>query len=160
MPKPKTQRTATLPDGSTTSRLTAAERAYIVITRLSYEYHHAEASPLYDIDGAIYRDYCAEIDGTSVYQNKRPEWSDEKHATVVAARKAHATKAIKGIASAHEYQTRCRDKRVIDVERRKANGLYDRWNVKAWFGSMEQARKAADAPRSPRIAEVRIIHTD
>ena len=160
MTKPKTQRTATLPDGSTTSRLTAAERAYIVITRLSYEYHLAEASYVYDMDGAIYRDYCAEINGTSVYQNRRPGWTDEAHAAMVAARKAHATKAIKGIASAHEYQMRCRAKRIADVERRKTNGLYDRWNVKAWFGSMEQARKAADAPRSPRIAEVQIIHTD
>jgi hypothetical protein len=160
MTKPKTRRTATLPDGSTTSRLTAAERAYIVITRLSYEYHLAEASPLYDIDGAVYRDYCAEIDGTSVFQNKRPGWSDEEHAAIVAARKAWSTKAIKGIASAHEYQMRCRAKRVADVERRKANGLYDRWNVKSWFSCMDRAREAADAPRSPRIAEVQIIHTD
>lgn len=160
MTKPKTRRTATLPDGSTTSRLTAAERAYIVVTRLSYEYHLDEASHMCDIEGAIYRDYCAEINGTSVYQNRRPGWSDEEHAAMVAARKAHATKAIKGIPSAHEYQMRCRAKRIADVERRKANGLYDRWNVKAWFGSMEQACKAADTPRSPRIAEVRIIHTD
>jgi len=95
-----------------------------------------------------------------VYQNKRPEWTDEQHAAIVTTRKAWSIKAIKGIASAHEYQTRCRDKRIADVERRKANGLYDRWNVKAWFGSMEQARKVADAPWSPRIAEVRIVHTD
>jgi hypothetical protein len=160
MTKPKTRRTATLPDGSTTSRLTAAERAYIVITRLSYEYHLAEASDMDDMDGAFYRDYCAEINGTSVYQNRRPGQSDEEHAVRVAARKAHATKAIKGIASAHEYQMRCRAKRIADVERRKANGLYDRWNVKAWFSCMDRARKAADAPRSPRIAEVQIIHTD
>jgi hypothetical protein len=160
MPKPKTQRTATLPDGSITSRLTAAERAYIVITRLSYEYHLAEASHIYEVEGAIYRDYCAEINGTSVWQNRRRGSSDEEHAARIAARKAHATKAIKGIASAHDYQMRCRAKRIADVERRKANGLYDRWNVKAWFGSMEQARKAADAPRPPRIAEVRIIHTE
>jgi hypothetical protein len=160
MSNTKTRRTATLPDGRTTSRLTAAESAYVVVTRLSYAHALERASQLYEIEGAIYRDHCAEINGTSVWHNKPPHRSEEEHTEYVADRVAYSTKAIKGIASALDYQKRNAAKRIAHVEMRKAQGLYDRWFTKSWFSSMEQARKAADAALKPRLAEVRIVHTD
>lgn len=154
---------AILPDGSVAKR-TSKNRVYThcVAVRGSWGYAMSTAKTPLRSDPDNFRFHKAIVDGTSEFLGPR-DW--EKTPEQLARRERDDAASIErskvelnGCTDAESYVAMKVAERVAKVEKRKAEGGYDKWSVEGWNGRLDLAQKlAAQMNGKAYIAEVRII---
>lgn len=131
---------------------------HCVAIRFSYEHALAQAKKPYIHAASDYAYFAAYIDGTSDYLVKQSWQSDEQHAADVARHVANAKANIGSAKSVEEYIANGVARAVADVEKSKASGYYDAWQVIGWNGRPDLAEKEAARQRArASVAEVAIL---
>lgn len=154
---------AILPDGSVAKRK-SQNRVYThcVAVRGCYDYALKSARTPGCSDADNFRFHKKIVDGTSDFLGPR-DW--EKTPEQLARRERDDAASIErskvelnGCADAESYVAMKVAQRVAAVEKRKAEGGYEKWGVEGWNGRLELAQKlAAQMQGKAYIAEVQII---
>lgn len=151
--------TATDANGTVHTR-NSENRVYThcVAVRFSYEAALKSAQKTYKGDASNYAHYKAYIDGTSEFLVKPSYCTDEHHAVECARAIANAKANIGDAKSLEEYTANNVAKAVAAVEKSKASGYYDAWQVIGWNSRRDLAEKEAARQRArDSVAEVQIL---
>lgn len=145
-----TKHTATI-DGQTFTR-NSQNRVYThcVVAKPSYEAALRAADAWAPQHGSNFAYYTEELaDGCTGHVYRYHAESEESYAARAAAqsaeRKAHYTEELGGDTNRAAYIARKIAEEKAAIEKMRAEGYYDRWDVVGWCGRLDLAQKLASS---------------